>query len=159
MAPEKGAHRAIAAARSIGQRLIIAAKMREPAEVAYFRNEISPHLGDDVEFVGEAAGADKWALLGGATALINPIKWSEPFGLVMIEALATGTPVVAYRRGSAPELIDHGRTGFLVDDEAELADAAAAAGALDRAACRRAATERFSRDVDGRRPTSTSTAR
>ena len=104
MAPEKGAHRAIAAARSIGQRLVIAAKMREPAELAYFRNEISPHLGDDVQFVGEAAGADKWALLGGATALINPITWSEPFGLVMIEALATGTPVVAFRRGSAPEL-------------------------------------------------------
>jgi glycosyltransferase involved in cell wall biosynthesis len=147
MAPEKGAHRAIAAARATGQRLIIAAKMREPAEIAYFRNEISPHLGDDIEFVGEAAGADKWALLGGAKALINPIKWSEPFGLVMVEALATGTPVIAYRRGSAPELIDHGRTGFLVDSEAELADAAAAAGTIDRAACRRAAIERFSRDV------------
>ena len=97
--------------------------------------------------MGEATGADKWALLGGATALINPIAWSEPFGLVMIEALATGTPVVAFRRGSAPELIDHGRTGFLVDDEAELAEAAEAAGELDRAACRRAAIERFSRDV------------
>ena len=77
--------------------------MREPAELAYFRNEISPHLGDDVQFVGEASGADKWALLGRATALINPITWSEPFGLVMIEALATGTPVVAFRPGSAPE--------------------------------------------------------
>ncbi len=136
MAPEKGAHRAIAAARATGQRLIIAAKIREPAEFAYFRNEVAPHLGDGVEFVGEVAGDDKWALLGGATALVNPITWSEPFGLVMIEALATGTPVVAFRRGAAPELVDHGTTGFLVDDEAELADAAAAAGMLDRAACR-----------------------
>ena len=92
MAPEKGAHRAIAAARSTGQRLVIAAKMREPAELAYFRNEISPHLGDDVQFVGEVSGADKWALLGRATALINPITWSEPFGLVMIEALADRHP-------------------------------------------------------------------
>jgi glycosyltransferase involved in cell wall biosynthesis len=147
MAPEKGAHRAIAAAQAIGQRLIIAAKMREPAELAYFRNEISPHLGDDIQFVGEAAGADKWALLGGATALINPIAWSEPFGLVMIEALATGTPVVAFRRGSASELIDHGTTGFLVDEERDLADAAAAAGRLDRSACRTAARDRFSQDV------------
>jgi glycosyltransferase involved in cell wall biosynthesis len=147
MAPEKGAHRAIAAARSTGQRLVIAAKMREPAEVAYFRNHVSPHLGNDVQFVGEVAGADKWALLGGATALINPITWSEPFGLVMIEALATGTPVIAFPRGSAPELIDDGRTGFLVEGEAELAQAAAAAGELDRAMCRRAAVERFSRDV------------
>ena len=99
MAPEKGAHQAIAAARATGQRLIIAAKMREPAEFAYFRNEVAPHLGDGVEFVGEVAGDDKWALLGGATALVNPITWSEPFGLVMIEALAAGTPVVALPKG------------------------------------------------------------
>ena len=95
--------------------LKIAAKMREDAEFEYFQTEVEPLLGDGVEYVGELDEAGKFELLGAATALLNPIQWSEPFGLVMIEALACGTPVVATSAGSVPEIVDDGRTGFIRD--------------------------------------------
>jgi glycosyltransferase involved in cell wall biosynthesis len=144
MCADKGAHRAIEAARLAGMPLRIAAKMREPAERAYFEACIRPHLGHDVEYLGEVGGADRDELLGSATCLVNPIAWPEPFGLVMIEALACGTPVVTSPWGAAPEIVDHGVTGFLVEGPEALAAAIHDAATLDRDQCRAAVAERFS---------------
>lgn len=116
MSPEKGAHRAILVARRAGRPLKIAAKCREPGEIEYFERHVEPHLGPDVEYVGEVGHDEKCRLLAEAHALLVPIEWQEPFGLVMIEALACGTPVVALRRGSVPELLRHGRTAYVADD-------------------------------------------
>jgi glycosyltransferase involved in cell wall biosynthesis len=146
MHPDKGVDTAIAVARTLGAPLAIAAKMREPLELAYFRDRIAPLLGGEIEYVGEVAAHDKAAFLGSATCLVNPIAWPEPFGLVMAESLATGTPVVATPCGAAPEIVDHGVTGFLGSDVASLAAAVARVGDLDRARCRRVAEERFSAD-------------
>lgn len=144
MSPAKGVHIAIDAARAAGIPLRIAAKMAEPAERAYFDAEVAPRLGDGVEFVGQVAGADKQRFLGDAVCLLNPIQWEEPFGMVMIESLATGTPVVVNRRGAAPELVDDGRTGLLCDTDEELPKALVDARRIDRSACRQAAATRFS---------------
>ena len=103
--------------------LRIAAKLREPAEQAYFDRAVEPLLGDGVEYVGEVGGAEKLDLLAGAMCLLNPIAWPEPFGMVMIEALACGTPVVATPCGSVPELVTDGVTGFVRADDAGLAAA------------------------------------
>jgi glycosyltransferase involved in cell wall biosynthesis len=144
MAPEKGAHRAIAVARRAGLPMVIAAKIREPAEHAYFAECVEPHLGGDVEYVGEAAWRQKVALLGGARALLNPITWAEPFGLVMVEALACGTPVLTFPNGAAPEIVEHGRTGFLCRDEEAMAAAVERLDLIDRADCRAAVEGHFS---------------
>jgi glycosyltransferase involved in cell wall biosynthesis len=143
MAPEKGARRAVLAAREAGVRLIIAAKMREPWEREFFDEQVEPLLDDRIVYVGEVEHAERVRLLQGASALVNPIRWDEPFGLVMIEALACGTPVIAYREGAAPEIVDDGVTGFLCDDMGELAERISAAGCLDRRACRTTAEKRF----------------
>jgi glycosyltransferase involved in cell wall biosynthesis len=143
MTPDKGAREAILLAREAGVPLRIAAKMREDAEVEYFENEIQPLLGDEIEYVGEVDEAGKYELLGGAVAMLNPIQWHEPFGLVMIESLACGTPVVSTSPGSVPEIVDHGVTGYVSDDPAELAKFLVAASELDRAACREVAETRF----------------
>jgi glycosyltransferase involved in cell wall biosynthesis len=144
MTPDKGVREAVLAARAADVPLVIAAKNREPVEQAYFADEISPLLTDDVELVGEVAGEAKLALLGGAKALLNPIQWAEPFGLVMIEAMACGTPVIACPNGAAPEIVDTGSTGFLCCDHAELVAAIQRVDQLDRGACREAVTRRFS---------------
>jgi glycosyltransferase involved in cell wall biosynthesis len=144
MSPDKGPHRAIEACRKAGVPLFMAAKMREPWERAYFDAEVAPHLGEDVRYLGEVPHEEKLALLGDAMALINPIRWHEPFGLVMIEALACGTPVISYPEGAAPEIIEHGRTGFLCDDESEMADAIGRVEEISRAACRAAVEGYFS---------------
>jgi glycosyltransferase involved in cell wall biosynthesis len=144
MHPSKGVTRAIAVARAAGIELRIAAKCREPAERAYFEEVVRPLLGGNVSYIGEVGGAEKWALLGDACCLLNPIDWEEPFGMVMIEALATGTPVVATPRGAAREIVEHGRTGFLAADLAGLVEAVEASHALDRSACRSAAETHFS---------------
>lgn len=144
MCPEKGVDAAIRIARRAGMPLRIAAKMSEAAEQLYFDQHVRPLLGGDIEYVGEVGGSDKTALLGGATCLLNPIAWPEPFGMVMVEALACATPVVATRMGSVPEIVDHGVTGFVCSDEASLADALQAVSRLDRQACRLAAATRFS---------------
>ena len=126
------------------RKLLIAAKV-DKADRDYFEAEIRPLLkGPWVEFIGEIGEAEKNDFLGGADALLFPIDWPEPFGLVMIESLACGTPVVAYRRGSVPEVIDDGRTGFLVDDEDEALAALDRIGSIDRAECRRTFEKRFS---------------
>jgi glycosyltransferase involved in cell wall biosynthesis len=143
MSPEKGPREAILIARAAGVPLKMAAKLREPSEQAYFESEVKPLLSSDVEYLGELGGHDKLALLGGSFALVNPMQWAEPFGLVMIEALATGTPVVATPRGAAPEIIDDGVTGYLRKERRGLAKALLNAVQLDRAQCRAAACERF----------------
>jgi glycosyltransferase involved in cell wall biosynthesis len=146
MSPEKGAREAALVARAAGMRLLMAAKLREPAEKDYFEAEVRPLLCSDVEYVGELDDPGKLQLLGGSRALLNPMQWAEPFGLVMIEALAVGTPVVATPNGSAPEIVDDGSTGFLRTSLPALAAALRDAGSLDRATCRRAAVRRFSSD-------------
>ena len=142
MNPTKGIHIAIDVARRSGRRLLIAAKMREPGEKQYFDQVIRPELGDDIEFVGEVGHAAKVELLGNAHAVVNPIQWPEPFGLVMTESLACGTPVVATPRGAAPEIVEHGKTGFLGGTVDELVAGVSAVDDLDRSDCRRS-VERF----------------
>ncbi|CAL8969026.1 D-inositol-3-phosphate glycosyltransferase [Propionicimonas sp. T2.31MG-18] len=143
MDPDKGAAEAVRIARAAGVPLRLAAKMRTRDEHDYFEAEVRPLLTREHEYVGEVSGAEKLRLLGGAMALLNPIRWAEPFGLAMVEALATGTPVVGTPNGSAPEIVDHGATGFLAD-AGELASLLARVAELDRAACRSATEERFS---------------
>src|SRR5436190_1571252 len=107
---EKGAHRAVAVATEAGLPLKLAGKMREPAEQEYFRQFIAPHLRDgEIEYLGEVTHGEKVELLRNARATLFPIDWEEPFGLVMIESMACGTPVIATRRGAVPEVIEHGR--------------------------------------------------
>jgi glycosyltransferase involved in cell wall biosynthesis len=142
----KGAHRAIEVARAAGVPLKIAAKLREPGELEYFHARVEPLLGGDVEYVGEVGAEDKHRLLGEAACLLNPIAWPEPFGLVMIESLACGTPVVGTPCGAAPEIVEEGVTGFLRRGLQGLVDALDVVGTLDRRACRMAAERRFSMD-------------
>lgn len=151
MDPTKGVVEAVMAAREAGIPLKIAAKMSARAELDYFREVVEPLLGGNEEFLGEPDAAGKLKLLGGALALINPLQWDEPFGMVMIEALAAGTPVVAIPRGAAPEIVDDGVTGFLRNSTAELGLALRAAAGLDRRACRAAVEHRFSAELMARR--------
>lgn len=144
MAPEKGAHRAIIAARKAGARLLLAAKCREPWEKKYYENEVAPLLTEDIRYLGEVSHQEKLRLLGGARATLLPIRWNEPFGLVMIESLACGTPVIAYPEGAAPEVVEHGKTGFLCDGEGEMAEAMERIGEIDRRTCRQAVEGYFS---------------
>jgi glycosyltransferase involved in cell wall biosynthesis len=146
MNPDKGAHRAIEVAQKAGVKLLMAAKMREAWELDYFDAQVRPHLSEDVQYLGEVPHAEKLDLLAGARALLNPIRWNEPFGLVMTEALACGTPVIAFAEGAAPEIIWDGVTGFLCADEGEMADAIGRVGDIDRAACRGAIEGYFSEE-------------
>jgi glycosyltransferase involved in cell wall biosynthesis len=136
IAPDKGARRAILAARAAGVPLLLAGKMREVWEREYFDERVRPLLGPDVEYLGEVPHERKLELLAGARALLFPIRWPEPFGLVMIEALACGTPILAFPEGAAPEVVEHGVTGFLCEDEDDMASAILKADLLDRASCR-----------------------
>jgi glycosyltransferase involved in cell wall biosynthesis len=152
VSPEKGLDTAIRVARRVGLPLKVSARMPLPfrgdpevrADWDYWERVVEPLLGLDVEMLGELGGAEKDALLGNADALLFPIRWPEPFGLVMIEALACGTPVLAMRSGSVPEVLRDGVTGFVCDTEAELVAAAMRLSQLDRWACRRDAERRFS---------------
>lgn len=144
MTQEKGVHKAIAVARRTGLRLVIAAKMREPSEHRYFAEFVQPHLGQRIDYVGEVGQDEKVALLGAARALLDPITWPEPFGLAMIEALACGTPVLAFPNGAAPEIVEDGRTGVLCRDVDDMAAAVGRLDSLDRADCRAAVEGHFS---------------
>jgi glycosyltransferase involved in cell wall biosynthesis len=142
--PEKRVDRAITIAKRVGMKLKIAAKV-DPVDRKYFENVIKPLLDDPlIEFIGEIGDQDKAEFLGNAYAMLFPIDWPEPFGLVMIEAMSCGTPVVAYRRGSVPEVIDHGLTGLVVDDEDEAVTAVRRVSMLDRVRVRHRFEERFS---------------
>jgi glycosyltransferase involved in cell wall biosynthesis len=147
MVPEKGAHRAIRIARDADRRLLIAAKMREPAEQEFFDSEVRPLLGGDIEYIGELGTDEKRDLLCGASALLNPIDWPEPFGMVMIESLACGTPVVTRAVGAAPEIVAHGQVGFLGRTDKDLTKALARVDELDRLSCRTWAAHRFSLEL------------
>jgi glycosyltransferase involved in cell wall biosynthesis len=144
IAPEKGVDRAVAIAQRSGVPLRIAAKVDE-VDREYFATCIKPLLSRPlVQFVGEISENDKSAFLGGALALLFPIDWPEPFGLAMIEAMACGTPVIAFRRGSVPEVVDPGVTGFIVESVEEAVEAVPRARRLDRRRCRQMFEERFS---------------
>jgi glycosyltransferase involved in cell wall biosynthesis len=139
---EKGPQRAIAAAREAGKRLVLAGPV-QPGEEEFFVSEVQPHVDDDqVRYIGEV-GDEKKQLYAKAAALLMPIRWPEPFGLVMTEAMACGTPVIAYPEGAAPEIVTDGETGFLVDDESEMAEAITRLDEIDPARCRDSAAERF----------------
>jgi glycosyltransferase involved in cell wall biosynthesis len=141
--PEKGLDAAIEIAGRAGCKLRVAAKI-ERADLEYFTDRLEPLLRQPhVEFVGEIAERDKQAFLGNARALLFPIDWPEPFGMVMVEALACGTPVIAMRRGSVPELIEEGVTGFIVDSVEEAVGAVEHVGELSRARCREQFEQRF----------------
>ena len=144
VSPEKGLERAIEIARRAGMPLRIAAKV-DNVDLQYYKTKIMRLLkGPDIEFIGEIGDREKGAFLGDAAALLFPINWPEPFGLVMIEAMANGTPVIGFRRGAVPEIIDDGVTGFVVDSaDAALAVLPRALG-LDRRNIRRRFEERFS---------------
>ncbi|NLD55735.1 MAG: glycosyltransferase family 4 protein [Burkholderiaceae bacterium] len=144
ISPEKRPDRAIAIASRAGLPLKIAAKV-DAADKSYFEHQIRPLLDNPlVEFIGEIGDAEKAAFLGGARALLFPIDWPEPFGLVMIEAMACGTPVIAWRCGSVPEVVDDGVTGLIVQSEAEAVDAVRRIDQLDRRTVRAVFERRFS---------------
>ena len=142
----KGAHTAIAIARVAGRRLVIAGNRPDTAEArAYWDREIAPHLGrDGVEYIGPVDDVQKNALLGSAAAMVVPIEWEEPFGIVFAEALACGTPVISTPRGSVPEVVLDGKTGFIRPTVEGLAEAIRQVPELDRAACRTDCEARFS---------------
>ena len=144
MSPEKGVHLAVRVARNAGWPLIIAAKIRDAAEHAYFEEQVRPLLAPGADEPAEEPLGCRLELMRHAAALVNPITWPEPFGLVMAEALAAATPVLAFPNGAAPEIIDHGRTGYLCRDEADMTSAVASVPGIDRWRCRDAAELRFS---------------
>ncbi len=143
ISPEKGPETAIRIARRAGLPLRIAAKV-DRVDQAYFDAAIRPLLKEPgIEFLGEIGETEKAEFLGGALALLFPIDWPEPFGLVMIEAMACGTPVIAFRRGSVPEIVEDGVTGLIVEDEKDAVDCLGRISALDRRAIRQEFERRF----------------
>ncbi|MEV6768885.1 glycosyltransferase family 4 protein [Nocardia sp. NPDC051030] len=145
-APYKGPDVALRAAHAAGIRLILAGKCNEPAEKAYFAEHVEPLLTATDDVFGEADAIAKRQLLAGAKCMLFPISWDEPFGIVMIEAMVCGTPVVALRGGAVAEVIEHGVTGFICDHPDELPDAIARVGEIDPHACRRRVEELFATD-------------
>src|SRR5207342_1235423 len=136
ISPEKGVDRAIEIARGTAMPLKIVAKV-DRVDRDYFTTQVRPLIdGRNIQFLGELNDAEKQSFLGGASALVFPIDWPEPFGLVIIEALACGTPVIAFRRGSVPEILDDGVTGFVVDSVEEAVQRVAELPRLDRRRCR-----------------------
>ena len=145
--PEKSPHLAIDAARAAGLPVILAGKCSEPVERSYYTREIEPRIGSDVTIYGVADATAKRRLLSRAACMLFPISWEEPFGLVVIEAMVSGTPVVALRRGAVPELVVDGQTGVIVDEPADLPEAIARARHIDPAACRKHVEANFTVQV------------
>ncbi|HWJ51996.1 MAG TPA: glycosyltransferase family 4 protein [Propionibacteriaceae bacterium] len=142
--PDKGTAEAIEIARLAGRRLTIAGPVQDQC---YFSERVQPHVdGDRVRYLGSVGPEQRSEILGAAAALLHPIAFAEPFGLSVVEAMAAGTPVIAFSRGSMPEVVDHNVTGFLVADVAAAAAAVEPAAALDRKEIRRVAEQRFSAD-------------
>jgi glycosyltransferase involved in cell wall biosynthesis len=145
--PDKGPTIAIEAARRTGRRIVLAGKLNEAEERRYFDEAVRPLLGRDAEYVGEADAALKRELFGRASVLAFPIQWEEPFGMVMAEAMACGTPVAAIGRGSVPEVVDDGVSGVIARGVDDFPAALERAADLDPAACRRVAEDRFDLSV------------
>ena len=147
LTPIKGAHTAIRIARRTGRKLVIAGNIPEQESArAYFQKEIEPELDDRIMFVGPVDDTQKNFLLGTAAALLMPIEWDEPFGIVMAEALACGTPVIGFSRGSVPEIVRQGITGACCDSEEMMVEAARQVDSFNRQACRADAETRFDFD-------------
>ncbi|MBU6389493.1 glycosyltransferase family 4 protein, partial [Patescibacteria group bacterium] len=147
ISPEKGTRQAILAAQKAGVPIVLAAKV-DTVDRAYFNLEVKPLIDNDqVQYVGEVDHEQKNRILRNARALLTLIQWEEPFGLVMAEAFACGTPVIAIPRGSVPEIVEDGKTGFLVKDVDEAAEAIRKVDQIDRQACRKVAEERFSTEI------------
>jgi glycosyltransferase involved in cell wall biosynthesis len=144
---EKAPHLAIEAARQAGRRLVMCVTTKNEGEQAYWAEQVEPLLADDVEVKGECHQEQKAELLARAAALLFPIQWPEPFGLVMTEAMACGTPVVAWHNGSAAEVVADGVTGFIVESVEEMAAAVDRVGELDPRAMRAWVEQRFSADT------------
>jgi glycosyltransferase involved in cell wall biosynthesis len=147
MDPAKGAHRAIAVARDCERPLVLAGPV-QPGQGEYFREAVEPHVdGHRISFLGEVAGAPRKELFARARAFLMPIRWPEPFGMVMVEALACGTPVLAFPEGAASEIVIDGVNGFLVRDEQEMVRAAARIEEIDPTRCRKSVAERYAPSV------------
>jgi len=143
MSETKGPHRAITAARAAAVPLVLAGPV-QPGQEEYFEREVRPRVDDDqVRYLGEVRGDRKRELFAGARALLMPIRWNEPFGMVMVEALACGTPVIAFAEGAAPEIVQPGRNGYLVRDEQAMAEAIGELDPIDPAVCRASVAEQF----------------
>ncbi|HEY7420260.1 MAG TPA: glycosyltransferase family 4 protein [Ktedonobacteraceae bacterium] len=145
--PEKGALQAIEACKQVGARLILAGIVDDhiPEAQEYFHDEIEPHLdGKQIRYIGPVDRKERNDLLDRARGLLNPLQWEEPFGMVMIEAMATGCPVIAFRRGSAPEIITNDQIGFLVDNVEEMVKQMASISTIDRRAIRQHVETHFS---------------
>lgn len=143
LSPDKAPHLAIDIAAEAGQRIVLAGKCSEPDEKAYFDEYVRPRIGPGVEYVDELSVEDKYALLGGARAFVFPLQWEEPFGMVLIEAMACGTPVLSLDRGAVPEVVVDGVTGFVRHEAGDLVAALERVGEIDPAACRRHVEEHF----------------
>lgn len=144
---EKGAEFAVEVANRLGARLILASKMTEPHEFEHFEAKVKPILGPNTEIVGELTLDAKAELIKNAKAVLMPIQWPEPFGLVMIEAMVCGTPCIAWRNGSVPEVIEDGKTGFIVESVDEMVEAVKRLDEIDPADCRKSVEERFSAPI------------
>lgn len=144
VAPAKGQHLTIEVARRTGRRLVLAGKVSTAEDPQYFDEQIRPHLGNGVVHLEDVGGAEKAELIARAHAGVFPLQWPEPFGLSIVECMASGVPAVALARGAAAELIEDGTTGFLAHDTDGLVDGVERVGSIDRARCARIAAERFS---------------
>jgi glycosyltransferase involved in cell wall biosynthesis len=144
MSDEKAPHLTVEVARELGMKLIIAGQMKMPWEQTYFERKLAPLIdGEQVIFLGEADASTKRKLYAKARCLLVPLNWEEPFGLVMVEAMACGTPVIAFNRGAAPEIVIPGENGFLVEDVPGMIDATRRVGEISPAACRASVEDRF----------------
>jgi glycosyltransferase involved in cell wall biosynthesis len=143
MDPIKGAHLAIKAARLAGRRLVLAGPV-QPGQERYFREQVEPDIdGQRVRYIGEVGGSPKTELFANAAGFLMPVRWREPFGMVIVEALACGTPVIAFPEGALTEIVINGENGFLVGNETEMADAVKGLGSIDPVRCRASVAERY----------------
>lgn len=146
---EKGTHFAVQVARRLNLPLIIAAKLEDGPNRAYFEREIEPYLSDTIRWIGEVNEQERNRLFSRALCSLHPVTWPEPFGLTLIEAMACGAPVVAFDKGSIPEVIKHGKTGYIVNDVDEMTNAVSRIDKIDRRECRRYALKQFSAEQMG----------
>jgi glycosyltransferase involved in cell wall biosynthesis len=145
--PDKGARIAVEVAHRLGTRLVLAGKAAEPHELAFLKDDLLPSLGPNDDYRGEVSQEEKTAIYSKARALLFPVQWEEPFGLVMTEAMACGTPVVAWRNGSVPEVVEDGVTGFIVESLDDMVDAVGRVEEIDPAECRALVERKFSGDA------------